>query len=529
MTMKTALIILDGVGISGLEKNNPIFFANTPALDFLLSKNPFVLLEASQEAVGLPWGEPGNSEVGHYNLGTGNLNWQSQEMINQSIKDGSFFKNPSFLEAINWVKEKNSKLHLIGLASDGGVHSHINHLFALIRLAKKEGIQRKKLFVHCFADGRDTPPKIAETHLQLIEKELKDIGEIASISGRYYAMDRDNHWERTILAYNAMVEGKGRGALNYSEALRYAYENEESDEFITPTAIVDKNQIPKAKIEENDAIIFFNFRADRARQLTKLFLSTDPSLPKRKILKNILFVTMTPYETDWKISNLKTAFSVKAPGETLSSLISKNNLSQLHLAESEKYAHVTYFFNGGYASPSVKETQIVVPSPRVATYDQKPEMSAFLVSQKLKELCSKLNFDFIVLNFANGDMVGHTGNFQAIIKAIEAVDLNLKEIIQFLKEKGYQIFITADHGNAEQAINLETGEIDKEHTINPVFFIKVIEWDKKYLFSNQNLHKNIWTKTSLELKKGVLADVTATIARSLNLNSSLFSGDVLLV
>ena len=527
--MKTALIILDGLGIESNEKINPVYQAKTPLLDFLFSQSPYLVIEASQEAVGLPWGEAGNSEVGHFNLGTGNLNWQTQEMINQAIENGSFFKNPIFLEALNWVKTKKTRLHLIGLVSDGGVHSHINHLLALLDLAKQNQLAKNQVFIHGFTDGRDTAPKNAEKNFKTLDEAIKKlkIGEIASVSGRYFVMDRDNHWERTLLAYQAMVEGVGEKAQDAQSAIRMGYERKETDEFIKPTIVINNNYKLKT-ISEGDAVIFFNFRADRARQLTKLFLAQESNLPKRKIIQDLFFVTMTPYETDWKLPNLKIAFAPVLPNATLASLVSTNHMSQLHLAETEKYAHVTYFFNGGREKPYLKETQIVVPSPRVATYDLAPAMSANLVSQKLKALVSRFPYDLVVLNFANCDMVGHTGNFQAIIKAIEATDLNLKNIVPFLVSQKYQIFITADHGNAEQAINPETGEIDKEHSINPVFLIKVKDWPQANVTINPYLHKKLWTKLSLELKKGILVDVTATVASSLGLKTEEFSGDNIL-
>jgi len=527
--MKTALIILDGFGVSADEKTNPVFQTQTPFLDFLLSQNPHLLIEASQEGVGLPFGEPGNSEVGHYNLGTGQLSWQSQEMINQKIDSGEFFKNPALLKAVNFVKQNNSRLHLLGLVSNGGVHSHLKHLFALLKLAKEQGLRKNQVFIHGFTDGRDTAPQSAETYFKDLDNEIAktDIGAVASVCGRYYAMDRDNHWERTLLSYQAIVEGKGEIASNPFEAIRLAYERKETDEFIKPTVIVNQNKQPLALVQENDAVIFFNFRADRARQLTKAFLSSDPSIPSRKTLSSLLFATLTPYETDWKIK-VEVAFWPQPPQTTLAQLISQNNLSQLHLAETEKYAHVTYFFNGGQQKPLAKEKQVIVPSPRVPTYDQKPEMSAFEITQKAKEENQSSAYDFIVINYANGDMVGHTGNFQAIIKALQALDQNLKELIPFLFEKKYKIFITADHGNCEQAINPSTGEIDKEHTINPVFLVRIDHIPLKEVAFETTLHQKLWLKLGTENKKGILADVTATLGKSLGLDNSLLSGEPIL-
>ncbi len=528
--MKTALIILDGFGVSADPKTNPVFQARTPFLDVVLSQNPYLLLEASQEGVGLPFGEPGNSEVGHYNLGTGQLNWQTQEMINQKIDSGEFFQNQALLKAINFVKQNGSRLHLMGLVSTGGVHSHLDHLFALLELAQKEGLRKGQVFIHAFTDGRDTAPKSAETYLQKVEEAINRlrVGEIASVSGRYYAMDRDNHWERTLLCYQAITEGKGEIAPNALEAVRLAYERGETDEFIKPTVIVNELKQPKAIVQEKDAVIFFNFRADRARQITKAFFPSDSNIPSRKTFNNILFATLTPYETDWKLK-IEVAFWPQPPQTTLAQSIEQAGLSQIHIAETEKYAHVTYFFDGGKQKPFPKEKQVIVPSPRVATYDQKPEMSAFAITKTLRDNLVNFAYDFVLVNYANGDMVGHTGNFQAIIKALEAIDQNLAELVPFLFQKGYKVFITADHGNCEQAINPSTGEIDKEHTINPVFFVKIEQLPLKIPPYNPETHQQLWLKLGQEAKKGVLVDVTASVGFELGLEKNLFSGEPILV
>lgn len=522
--MKTALIVLDGLGLSADVATNPVFSSKTPFLDSLLSQLPYVVIEASGESVGLPFGEAGNSEVGHYNLGTGDLSWQTQELINQAIKDKSFFSNRVLKQTIDAVKKNNSKLHLIGLISNGGVHSKIDHLFSLLEFAKNEGLNENQVFIHGFTDGRDTSPKIAYRFFRDLERKISSIGlgKVATVSGRYYAMDRDDHWDRTLLAYNAMVGGTGETANTAQEAIRMAYERNEFDEFIKPTVIVDNFKQPVSLISENDGVIIFNYRADRARQMVKAFLSDDLILPRRKKIPFLFFTTMTPYETDWKLK-IAVAFMPIPPRITLANLISDKELLQIHVAETEKYAHVTYFFNGGAEKAHPLEKFIVVPSPLVTTFDQKPEMSAAQIVATINRELSYQSPDFVLVNFANCDMVGHTGNFKAIIKAIEAVDLNLKNLIKILASKGYVVFVTADHGNAEEAINSATGEIDKEHSINPVFLIKIEPQMLSNLYKYIN-HQTLWTRLALELKKGVLADVTATVAASLGLKSTIFSG-----
>ncbi len=524
--MKTALIILDGIGLSADQKTNPIFSVPTPFLDFLLKENPNLPIEASQQAVGLPFGEPGNSEVGHYSLGTGELNWQTQERINQEIESGKFYENPAFLKAIKWAKTHTGRLHLMGLVSNGGVHSHLNHLLALLKLCAEQKLNQ--VFIHAFTDGRDTPPRSAEQFFRELEEEMKKlkVGKIASLSGRYYAMDRDNHWERTLLCYQAMVEGKGEQAKNWLTALRAGYERGEDDEKLKPTVIVDEMNRPIGLIQDGDAIIFFNFRADRARQITKAFFPVG-QIPPRKILRQILFATMTPYDSDWKIP-VEVAFWPIPPRQTLAKLISAHQLTQLHLAETEKYAHVTYFFDGGENKPQPNEKQIVIPSPRVPSYDQKPEMSAYEICLTLKKEVTQLSYDFVLINFANGDMVGHTGNFEAIKKAVFAVEKSLADIVPFLVAKGYRVYITADHGNCEQAINPATGEIDKEHTINPVFFVRVDQLPTQNLSFSEENHIRIWTQKATEAPKGILADVTASVAQSLELSAKGFSGEPVL-
>lgn len=536
--MKTALIILDGLGLSADIPTNPVFSTNTPFLDLILTQYPHIVIDAAGQSVGLPFGEPGNSEIGHYNLGTGELNWQTQELINQAIKDKTFFKNQVLKKTFEHVKTNKSKLHLLGLVSNGGVHSQLNHLIALLEFAKKENLDKDQVFIHGFCDGRDTQPKVATKFFNELEKEFKklQIGQIATLSGRYYAMDRDNNWGRTSLVYRALTEGRGQIAQTAQEAIGLAYERGETDEFIKPTIIENQNHQPVATINPNDAIIIFNYRADRVRQLVKIFLSSDPNLPNRKIVVPLVFTTMTPYETDWKLSispatiqngKINIVFHPVPPNITLSNLLAQNKLTQLHLAETEKYAHVTYFFNGGTEKTNPGEKFSIVASPKITSYDQKPQMSTAEININLKQELISNQPDFILINYANCDMVGHTGNFEAIKKAINAVDFYLKDLISFLILNGYLIFVTADHGNAEQAINPVTKQIDKEHSINPVFFLKIDpkEYSQKPTYIN---HQSLWIKLSNELKKGILADVTSTIANYLGVKSDLFSGQKIL-
>jgi len=523
--MKTALIIIDGLGISADQKTNPLFQSQTPFLDQIIKLGPHLVLEASAEAVGLPFGEPGNSEVGHYNLGTGELNWQSQELINQSIDDGSFFKNKVLIETIENVKKNHSKLHLLGLISDGGTHSKLDHLFALLKLAKDNGLDKNQVFIHGFTDGRDTPQKSALKYIQQIKVKIKQIGlgQIATLCGRFYAMDRDDHFERTFLAYDAIVYGKGTFSPDANEGIGLAYQEGETDEFIKPIVILDKEQKPNAKVEKNDSLIVFNYRADRVRQIVKAFL--DPKTNRTNLIAPLLFTTMTPYETDWNLK-INTVFKPITPKITISKLLAQNNLSQLHLAETEKYAHITYFFNGGLEKEQNKEKFLLVASPRVNSYDQTPQMSAKEITLALKNELNNNSYDFIAINLANCDMVGHTGNFKAIIKAAENVDHYLKLISQILDNYGYNIFITADHGNAEQAINPSTGEIDKQHTINPVFFINLNpDCFRPSPYLN---HQTIWLNLALEQKKAVLCDVTATLSNYLNIKNENFAGEKIL-
>lgn len=502
------LIILDGFGLSTISEGNAVLMAKTPCFDDLIKNYPTTSLKASGQEVGLEFGEMGNSEVGHLNLGTGRIIMQDLPRIDQTIENGLFFKNKEMLECSEIVKKNNSTLHLFGLVSRGGVHSHLNHLLALLDLAKQQNV--KNVFIHIITDGRDTPPKQIQADLQILEKKIKEIslGKIVTICGRFYAMDRDKHWDdRTKLSYDLVTQGKGEKYNSVEEAINKIYSQKLSDENFTPSVIGDYNGI-----KDRDAMVFFNFRSDRAKQITQCLI--DPVFDKfkrDKVIKDLFFVSFTNYGFE-PTSKVKIAFFSNEIKNSLAETISANGSSQLHIAETEKYAHVTYFFNGGKESPFAKEERILVPSPRINSYDQKPEMSA-------KEICNKfLSFfeskkpSFTVINFANPDMVGHTGNLKATIKAIEIVDACLKEIISKLSGSDCQIIITADHGNAEQMIDPETKQIDKEHSTNPVPFIII---DNELLGKGKKLDKT--TLASLP-PAAVLSDVTTTVIDLLNVN-----------
>lgn len=460
----TMLLIMDGYGLGLPSEKNAIYKAQTKNLDALLNKYPHTTLNASGESVGLPEGQMGNSEVGHLNIGAGRTVYQDLTRISKAIDDGSFFENHELLKAINNAVENNKALHIMGLVSDGGVHSHNTHLYALLTLAKKHGL--KKVYISAILDGRDTPPRSAEKYLMELEEKTKEIcGEIKLISGRYYAMDRDNRWERVEQAYDAMVSGVGRKADSVSAAIKEAYDLGENDEFVKPTII---NNVP---VEDGDSVIFFNFRPDRARQLVRAFV--DPKFDgfKRKItLNNLCFVCMTEY--DATMPNVSVAYPPEEIKNTLGQYISSLGLRQLRIAETEKYAHVTFFFNGGVEVPNKNEDRILIPSPKVATYDLKPEMSAYEVTEAVLSKIDEDLYDLIILNFANADMVGHTGIMDAAIKAVEAVDLCVGTISQKILGVGGQLLITADHGNADDMID-DDGNVVTAHSTNPVPLIMV--------------------------------------------------------
>ena len=465
------LIILDGYGINDKEEGNAICAAKKPNINSYLEKYPNTVLHTSGMDVGLPDGQMGNSEVGHTNIGAGRIVYQELTRITKSIEDGDFFEKKEFIEAIENCKKNKSSLHLFGLLSDGGVHSHNKHLYALIELAKKQGL--KDVYVHCFLDGRDVSPDSGIKYIRELEEKLQQIGigAIATVMGRYYAMDRDNRWERVNTAYDALVLGRGVEANTAVDAVEHSYEKGEYDEFVKPTVIM-KNKEPLAVIRESDSIIFFNFRPDRAREITRTF--TDENF-KGFVRENgyfkVHFVCMTQY--DKTIENVTVAFKPEGLTNTLGEYLSKLGFKQLRIAETEKYAHVTFFFNGGVETVYYGEDRVLVPSPKVATYDLEPEMSAYEVTERVIERISSKEYDVIILNYANPDMVGHTGVFDAAKSAIESIDECLGKVInEILKQDGIAL-ITADHGNAEQMIDYETGGPFTAHTTNVVPLIAI--------------------------------------------------------
>ncbi len=465
----TVLMILDGYGLNTNKEGNAVEIANTPNLDLLKKDYPFVKGYASGLDVGLPDGQMGNSEVGHLNIGAGRVVYQELTRITKEIQDGIFFENKGLLKAIENCKTNNKDLHLFGLLSDGGVHSHNTHLYALVEMAKKAGLTN--VFVHCFLDGRDTAPTSGAGFAKELEDKLEEIGvgKIASVMGRYYAMDRDNRWDRVQLAYEAMVLGKGNTSANGVQAIEDSYKQDKNDEFVLPTVIVEDNK-PVATIKENDSVIFFNFRPDRAREITRVFCDVDfKGFEREKGFMPLTFVCFNEYDTT--IENTIIAFSKESLDNTLGQYLAAKGLKQLRLAETEKYAHVTFFFNGGVEIPNEGEDRVLVSSPKVATYDMKPEMSAYEVKDELVKAIKEQKHDLIIVNFANPDMVGHTGIEAAAVAAVEAVDKCVGETMTALKDADGQMFLCADHGNAEQLVDYTTHTPFTAHTINPVPFI----------------------------------------------------------
>lgn len=462
----TMLMILDGYGLNENKEGNAIAAANKPNLDEIFSKYPHTSIKACGLDVGLPEGQMGNSEVGHLNIGAGRIVYQDLTMITKAIEDGDFFKNPAFLKAVNHVKKNGSTLHLLGLLSDGGVHSHINHLLALTDLAAKNGIE--KLCIHCFLDGRDVPPRCAGKYIDMLQAHLDKlgIGCIGVVSGRYYAMDRDKRWERVEKAYDAMTLGIGEKAASGVVAVTAAYERDENDEFVLPT-VVD-GAIP---VSDGDAMIMFNFRPDRAREITRTFVDADfDGFERKKTVNDICYICMTQYDAE--MPNVTLAYPPETMVNTLGEYVADLGLTQLRIAETEKYAHVTFFFNGGVEAPNRNEDRILVPSPKVPTYDLQPEMSAYEVTEKVLEAISSDKYDMIILNFANADMVGHTGVMDAAVAAIEALDKCVPQIVDAVLAKGGQILLTADHGNADVMFD-ENGNVVTAHSLNDVPLVHI--------------------------------------------------------
>ena len=479
------LMILDGYGISEKKDWNAIASARTPNLDRLFSSYPHSTLDASGTSVGLPEGQMGNSEVGHLNIGAGRIVYQDLTRITKSIRDGDFFSNGTLLSAFENVRKNSSSLHLMGLLTDGGVHSHITHLYAFLELAKRKGI--RKVYVHAFLDGRDVPPRSALIYIEEAQKKMTELGgEFATISGRYYAMDRDKRWERVEKAYNAMALGQGITANSASLAIENAYGRGENDEFVTPTVIL-KNNIPVSVISDKDSVIFFNFRSDRAREITRTFIDENFMDFPRSIYPHTHFVCLTRYDETF---DAPVAFPSQSLKNILADVLAQNHLRQLRLAETEKYAHVTFFFNGGRETPVEGEDRILVPSPKVATYDLKPEMSVFPVTDEVEKAISSGKYDIIIMNYANLDMVGHTGIFEAAVKAVEAIDECTGRVFSNIMAAGGLMILTSDHGNAEQMKD-EKGGIHTAHTCSPVPFLLC--------------------EKEVMVKNGILADIAPTI------------------
>lgn len=504
------LMVLDGWGVANSYAGNAISQANTPNIKNYIAKYPSMVLVASGEGVGLPWGEFGNSEVGHLNLGLGRIIYQNLPKINRAIADNSFYKNKVLLKAIEQVKANNSKLHLIGLSSNGCVHSSMEHLQALIAFMEESKVN--EFYVHAILDGRDTPFNAGLNFIKEVETSLTGTkGKIASLSGRFYAMDRDNHWDRTAKAYEAMALGIGEKYESAEKAIEASYDKKIYDEEFMPTVIAKDGQ-PIAKIQDGDAVIFFNYRPDRARELTKAFVLPSFEKFKREKYLNIFFATFVEYEKNLPV---EIVFPPDVLKNTLGEVLSRSGLRQLRIAETEKYAHVTYFFNGGCEVKSEGEDQLLVSSPAVSSYDLKPEMSALEVTDKVIKAIEQDSYDFILINFANADMVGHTGNLKATIKAIETVDKCVGKIVNLVLAKEGISFITADHGNAEELFNMQTGMIDKEHSANPVPFLII---GKDYEGKSLSLPDAPGGDLSLLQPQGMLSDVAPTILKVMNLD-----------
>ncbi len=491
MAKKALLMILDGWGIGQHGKGDVIYNTPTPYLDYLTAVSAHSQLQASGENVGLPDGQMGNSEVGHLNIGAGRVVFQDLVKINNSIKDGSILQNKGIVEAYSYAKENGKKLHLMGLTSTGGVHSSFDHLKKLVEIGKEYGLS--KVFVHCFMDGRDTDPHSGKGFIEELQQTCDANGAaIASVIGRFYAMDRDKRWNRVKEAYDLLVEGKGKQATDMVQAMQESYDEDVTDEFVKAI----HNSSVDGTIDEGDVVIFINFRNDRAKELTQVLTQEDLTDEGMHTIKDLKYYCMTPYDASFKGVNI--LFPKENVDDTLGEYLSRMGKRQLHTAETEKYAHVTFFFNGGRETPYEGEDRILVPSPKVATYDLKPEMSAFEVKEKLVGAINTQEYDFIVVNFANGDMVGHTGVYNAIAKAVWAVDQCVHDVIEAAKANDYEAIIIADHGNADNAIN-EDGTPNTAHSLNPVPFIYVTD------------------NNSATVKDGRLADVAPSILHIMGL------------
>ena len=492
MAKKALLMILDGWGIGAHDKGDVIFNTPTPFMDHLNATYPHSQLLASGENVGLPDGQMGNSEVGHLNIGAGRIVYQDLVKINRACADNSIMKNPEVVSAFEYAKNNGKNIHFMGLTSNGGVHSSLDHLFKLCDIAKEYGLEGRT-YLHCFMDGRDTDPKSGIGFIKELEAHCaKSAGKIASIVGRFYAMDRDKRWNRVKEAYDLLVNGQGKQATDMVQAMQESYDADVTDEFIKPI----NNSTIDGTIKEGDCVIFFNYRNDRAKELTIVLTQEDMPAEGMHTIPGLQFYCMTPYDASFK--NVHILFPKENVGNTLGEYLSSKNLKQLHTAETEKYAHVTFFFNGGRETPFEGEDRILVPSPKVATYDLQPEMSAFEVKDKLVGAIRENKYDFIVVNFANGDMVGHTGIYEAIEKAVKAVDQCVNEVITAALDTDYEAIIIADHGNADHALNAD-GTPNTAHSLNPVPFIYVTK------------------NTAAKVEDGILADVAPSILHIMGL------------
>ena len=494
----TVLMILDGYGLNDRKDHNAVAEANTPVMDKLMKEYPFVKGNASGMAVGLPEGQMGNSEVGHLNMGAGRIVYQELTRITKEIQDGTFFENPALVKAMENCKANDSALHIYGLVSDGGVHSHITHLYGVLEMAKKFDL--KKVYVHCFLDGRDTPPASGKGYVEQLEEEMKKlgVGKVASVCGRYYAMDRDNNYDRVELAYKALTKGEGLTAESATTGIQASYDRDETDEFVKPTVVVEDGK-PVATIQDKDSIVFINFRPDRAREITHAFCVDDFKGFERGKRLDVTYVCFSDY--DPTIPNKDVAFHKIAVTNTFGEWLAANDMTQARIAETEKYAHVTFFFNGGVEEPNKGEDRILVNSPKdVATYDLKPEMSAYEVCDKLCAAIKSEKYDVIIINFANPDMVGHTGVEAAAIKAVETVDECVGKAIDALLSVNGTMFICADHGNCEQLVDYETGAPFTAHTTNPVPFI-LVNYDPAYTLK----------------EGGCLADIVPTLIETMGM------------
>ncbi len=491
MAKKALLMILDGWGIGNHSKSDVIYSTPTPYWDYLLNTYPHSQLQASGENVGLPDGQMGNSEVGHLNIGAGRVVYQDLVKINKACRDGSILENPEIKNAFSYAKNNDKAIHFMGLTSNGGVHSSLDHLFALCDIAKAYGLT--KVYIHCFMDGRDTDPHSGKGFIEQLQAHCaKSAGTVASIIGRYYAMDRDKRWERVKIAYDLLVKGEGKQATDMVEAMQQSYDDDVTDEFIKPI----NNATVDGTIKEDDAVIFFNYRNDRAKELTIALTQHDIPEADMKVIPGLQYYCMTPYDASF--TGVHILFDKENVDNTLGEYLSSLDRKQLHIAETEKYAHVTFFFNGGREAPYQGEERILVASPKVATYDLKPEMSAYEVCDKLVEAIGTEKFDFIVVNYANGDMVGHTGVYEAIEKAVKAVDECVKNTVEAAKKAGYEVIIIADHGNADNAINAD-GTPNTAHSLNPVPCVYVTD------------------RQGASVEDGKLADVAPTILKIMGL------------